>query len=93
MACWISSGPPYLGLDGRALRADAAAFPVPTPRWYAYAAEPMPTRLATMVDVGKAEGTPPQVFEDAGRLPKNLTSFKVLKAGRSMFKVRSRWVI
>ena len=93
MACWSSSGPPYLGPDSGAFQVGAAALPVPRPRPYAYAAEPMPTRQATIVDVGRAEGIPRWVFEDAGRLPTSLAGFRVLKAGRNMFKVQSRWVI
>ena len=93
MAFWTSSGPPYLGSDGGVLREGAAALPAPRPRPYAYAAEPMPTRQATMVDVGRAEVTPPRVFEDTKRLPTSLVDFKFLKAGRNMFKVQSRWVV
>jgi len=64
MACWTSSGPPYLDFDGGVSRVDVAALPVPRPRPYAYTAEPIPTRPTTMVDVGRAEETP-RVFEDA----------------------------
>ena len=45
-----------------------------------------------MVDAGGAEETP-RVFEDAGRLPTSLAGFKVLKAGRNMFKVQRRGVV
>ena len=87
MACWTSSGPPYLDLNGEVSRVDVAALPVPRPRPYAYAAEPRPTRPTTMVDVGRAEETL-RAFEDAGRLPTSLAGFKVLKAGRNMFNIQ-----
>ena len=94
MACWTSFGPPYLGLSGEALWVDAAALPLPRPSPYAYAAAPIPTRPATIVDVGRAEETPLRVFEDTERLPMSLAGFKVLiKAGRNMFGVQNGWMM
>jgi len=90
MACWTSSGLPYLDLNGGASRVGAAVLPVPRPRPYAYAAEPIPTRATTMVDVGRAEETRRE-FENAGRLPTSLAGFKLLKAGRNMSRVQGRW--